>query len=146
TKSVTTNTIRLVNEENVLLTRDSIVPLADKLMFEVEDTPSVQYSLIYQYQTETVLKGDISYNNTINTVSFDPVSNLLHDTTYNSYITTGAEDLAGNGLSEDYIWSFKTIDYTVVDTNPPIITDVNGTVTSTTATITWNTTGDSMSH
>ncbi|KAF5423981.1 MAG: S-layer domain-containing protein, partial [Candidatus Methanocomedens sp.] len=143
TKSVTTNAIRLVNEENVLLTRDSIVPLADKLMFEVEDTPTVQYSLMCQYQTDTVLKGDISYNNTINTVSFDPVSNLLYDTTYNSYITTGAEDLAGNGLSEDYIWSFKTIDYTIVDTTPPIITDVNGTVTSTTATITWNTTGDS---
>jgi hypothetical protein len=141
TKSVTTNAIRLVNEENVLLTRDSIVPLVDKLMFEVEDTPTVQYSLMYQ--TETSVDGDISYNNTINTVSFDPVSNLLYNTTYNSYITTSAEDLAGNGLSEDYIWSFKTIDHTVVDTTPLIITDVNGTVTSTTATITWNTTGDS---
>ncbi|MCD4841136.1 MAG: PGF-pre-PGF domain-containing protein, partial [Methanosarcinales archaeon] len=143
TKSVTTNAIRLFNEENVLLTRDSIVPLVDKLMFEVEDTPSVQYSLIYQYRTETSVDGDISYNNTVKTVSFDPVSNLLYNTTYNSYITTGAEDLAGNGLSEEYIWSFTTINYTVFDTTPLIITDVNGTVTSTTATITWNTTGDS---
>jgi len=108
TKYVTTNAIRLVNEENVLLTRDSMVPLADKLMIEVEDTPTVRYCLIHQ--AETAVEGDISYNSSSITVTFDPVFNLNENRDYFPLITTGAEDLAGNGLTEDYIWTFRTVD------------------------------------
>jgi S-layer protein (TIGR01567 family) len=132
--------IILDNDEAVILSEGDTILLFDDYKFEVEDTSTVRYCLVHQ--AEPPFEGDISYNSSSNTVTFDPVYNLLYDTIYNSYITTGAEDLAGNGLSGDYTWSFKTIDYTVVDTTPPIITDVNGTATSTTATITWNTTGD----
>jgi len=135
TKSVTTNAIRLVNEENVLLTRDSIVPLADNLMLDVEDTPTVQYRLIHQAEKD--VDGDISYNSSSRTVTFYPVSNLNENTDYFPLITTGAEDLAGNGLTEDYIWTFRT-----VDAIPPKITDLNIVVTSSNATITWNTISD----
>ena len=117
TKSVTTNAIRLVNEENVLLTRDSIVPLADNLMFEVEDTPTVRYRLIHQ--AEIAVEGDISYNSSIRKVTFDPFFNLNENTDYFPLITTGAEDLAGNGLTEDYIWTFSTVNATL----PTIIID-----------------------
>jgi hypothetical protein len=46
-----------------------------------------------------------------NTVIFDPASNLEPNTTYKATIkggSTGAKDLAGNSLQQDYSWSFTT--------------------------------------
>jgi hypothetical protein len=73
-------------------------------------------------------------------MSFDPTDNLSFDTEYTATITTGATDLAGNALVEDYVWTFTTgmalddIPPTVVMTNPldlatfvPIDTTVNAT-------------------
>jgi len=124
----------LESDEDVLLTRGITTPLFDDYKFEVEDTSAVRYRLIHQ--TEIPVEGDISYNSSSRTVTFDPVSNLNENTDYFSLITTGAEDLAGNGLTEDYIWTFRTVDAT-----PPKITDLNIVVTSSTASITWNTIG-----
>ena len=81
-------------------------------------------------KTETPVVGDISYNSSSRTVTFDPVSNLNENTDYFPLITTGAEDLAGNGLTEDYVWTFRTIDATppeinsvTLDTTTPIVGD-----------------------
>jgi len=111
-KSISSDGIRLANEENVSLTRGSAIPLANDLKFEVEDTPTVRYCLVGTGEIKTGLAGDISYNSASRTVIFDPVSNLKYDTNYISYITTVAEDLAGNALIEDYEWKFKTMRYT----------------------------------
>jgi len=111
-KSISSDGIRLANEENVSLTRGSAIPLANDLKFEVEDTPTVRYCLVGTGEIKTGLGGDISYNSASRTVIFDPVSNLKYDTNYISYITTVAEDLAGNALIEDYEWKFKTMRYT----------------------------------
>ena len=107
-----TDRIIIENDEDMFLMRDSTIPLFYDFKFEIEDTSTVQYSLIYQYHTDTSVDGDISYDNASRTITFDPVSNLKYDTNYISYITTGAEDLAGNGLMEDYKWEFKTMHYT----------------------------------
>jgi hypothetical protein len=40
--------------------------------------------------------------------TFTPDSDLLPGNTYTATITTGAMDLAGNALEEDYVWSFST--------------------------------------
>jgi S-layer protein (TIGR01567 family) len=128
--------IILDNDEAVILSEGDTILLFDDYKFEVKDTSTVRYRLVHQ--AEPPLEGDISYNSSGNTVTFDPVSNLYENTDYFPLITTGAKDLAGNGLTEDCTWTFRTIDET-----PPIITDMDTVVTSTTATITWNTTGDS---
>jgi S-layer protein (TIGR01567 family) len=107
--------IILENDEDVILSKGDIIQLFDDFKFEVEDTANVTCRLIRQ--TEIAVEGDISYNSSSNTVTFDPVSNLNENTDYFPRITTGAEDLAGNGLTEDYIWTFKTVDAT-----PPKIT------------------------
>ena len=99
--------IKLVNVEDVILSEGDTIPLFDDFKFEVEDTPTVRYRLVHQ--AEPPLEGDVSYNSSSNTVIFDPVSNLNENTDYFPLITTGAEDLAGNGLTEDYIWTFRTI-------------------------------------
>ncbi|NOR48497.1 MAG: PGF-pre-PGF domain-containing protein, partial [Methanosarcinaceae archaeon] len=103
-------TIYLRSDEDVLLTRGTTTPLFDDFKFEVEDTTNVTYRLIRQ--TEIAVEGDISYDNASRTITFDPVFDLMYDTNYISYITTGAEDLAGNDLVEDYEWEFKTMHYT----------------------------------
>ncbi len=52
--------------------------------------------------------GTVSYDVNSTTATFTPSSNLDHDTTYTATITTGAEDLAGNGLLAIYTGSFTT--------------------------------------
>jgi len=153
----TYESIYLESDEDVLLTRGTTTSLFDDFKFEVEDTAYVTYRLIHQ--TETPVEGDIFYNSSSRTVTFDPVSNLNENTDYFSLITTGAKDLAGNGLTEDYIWTFRTVDAappkiisvtlndTVVQTGAPIevnvsATDENGIVSVTADGIPLIPTGD----
>jgi Ice-binding-like/Bacterial Ig-like domain len=39
---------------------------------------------------------------------FKPIANLLPSTVYTATITTGAMDLAGTGLAQNYVWTFTT--------------------------------------
>ena len=53
---------------------------------------------------------------------FTPASNLLLNTLYTAMITTGAKDVAGNALANNYVWSFTTAaavtSPTVISTDP----------------------------
>jgi hypothetical protein len=42
------------------------------------------------------------------TAVFTPNHDLLDGTTYTARVNTGAQDLAGNALASDYVWSFTT--------------------------------------
>ena len=119
-----TDRIIIENDEDMLLMRGSTIPLFDDLMFEVENTPTVRYRLVGT--KKTALEGDISYDSPSRTVTFNPVSNLLYDTIYISCITTGVEDLAGNGLTEDYVWTFRTIATAIITHNETIGVYDNG--------------------
>jgi hypothetical protein len=54
------------------------------------------------------------------TATFNPTSNLAVSTVYTATVTTGVTDLAGNALSNTYVWTFTT--GTVADTIRPFIT------------------------
>ena len=43
------------------------------------------------------------------TATFAPTANLANGTTYTATLTTGAKDLAGNGLVQSLAWSFTTV-------------------------------------
>ena len=43
------------------------------------------------------------------TATFAPTANLANETTYTATLTTGAKDLAGNGLVQSLAWSFTTV-------------------------------------
>ncbi len=66
--------------------------------------------------------GTVAYAG--NTLTFTPTIPLAASTTFTGTITTGAEDLAGNPLAHDFVWSFTTgaapdtTDPTVSSTNP----------------------------
>jgi uncharacterized protein (TIGR03437 family) len=61
--------------------------------------------------------GAVTYSGT--TATFAPVSSLLSATSYTATITTGAQDLAGDALAANYVWSFTT--GSSVDTTPPTV-------------------------
>ncbi len=54
----------------------------------------------------TPVTGTVSYAGS--TASFTPTSNLLSSTVYTATITTGAKNVAGTPLTNDYVWSFTT--------------------------------------
>jgi hypothetical protein len=55
----------------------------------------------------TPVTGAVSYTGT--TATFIPTVILLSGTTYTATITTGAKNLAGTPLANDYVWTFNTI-------------------------------------
>jgi uncharacterized protein (TIGR03437 family) len=66
------------------------------------------------------VSGAVTYNGT--TATFAPTASLLPSTSYTATITTNAQDLAGDGLTANYVWSFTTA---AAVTPPPA---VSGTV------------------
>jgi hypothetical protein len=74
--------------------------------------------------TFTLMQGTTPVPGTVNfagvTAVFSPTSNLAYDTLYTATIATGAEDLAGNALVTDYVWTFTT--GAAPDTTPPTVT------------------------
>jgi hypothetical protein len=43
-----------------------------------------------------------------NTATFNPTGALAYNTTYTARVTTGVQDLAGNNLTSDRVWTFTT--------------------------------------
>jgi hypothetical protein len=68
-------------------------------------------------QGATSVAGTVTYTGA--TATFAPASNLAANTIYTATITTGAKDLAGNAMENDYIWSFTTGAQT--DVTPPTV-------------------------
>ena len=56
----------------------------------------------------TPVLGAVTYAVSSNVATFTPTSPLALDTLYTATITTGAQDLAGNPLANDFVWTFTT--------------------------------------
>ncbi|WP_310560483.1 Ig-like domain-containing protein [Flavobacterium sp.] len=70
-------------------------------------------------QGATTIVGAISYSGT--TVSFDPATPLLADKIYTCTITTGAQNVAGIPMANNYVWSFTTV-VPIIVIPPPVLT------------------------
>jgi len=57
-------------------------------------------------QGTTSVGGTVTYAGT--TATFAPSSNLVLNMNYTATITTGAKDLAGNPLKQNFVWTFTT--------------------------------------
>jgi len=66
-------------------------------------------------QGSTPVAGTVTHTGTAAT--FSPSVNLTISTVYTATITTGAQDLSGNGLAANYVWSFTT----GIATPPPFL-------------------------
>jgi hypothetical protein len=69
----------------------------------------------------TVVPGTVGYSGT--TATFTPTGNWAYTTSYTATVTTGAQDLAGNALTNNYVWNFTT--GTASDTTPPTVSSTS---------------------
>jgi hypothetical protein len=88
---------------------DTDVPLGSSLaasFSEIMDPLTITAATFTLRQGATPVPGTLVYVGT--TTIFNPSSDLASNTLYTARITTGAKDLAGNELAEDYVWTFTT--------------------------------------
>jgi hypothetical protein len=71
----------------------------------------------------TMVSGLVSYAAIGNTLTFTPSANLAPSTLFTATITTGAQDLAGNALASNFVWTFTT-GTTLNTTAPEIVSTV----------------------
>jgi hypothetical protein len=97
------------------------VPIGNKLSVtfsEAMDPATINTTTFTLKQGTTVIAGTVAYAGL--TAVFTPASNFAPITTYTARITAGAENLAGNPLASDYVWTFTT--GAAADTTAPTVT------------------------
>ena len=87
------------------------------------DATTITSSTFTLLQGTTPVTGFVSFSG--RTALFTPASNLAQNKTYTATITTGVQNLAGNKIVSNYVWSFTTIaeviKYTVVLSSNPTL-------------------------
>jgi len=72
----------------------------------------------------TPVSGLVAYSTVGNSLTFTPTANLAASTTFTATITTGAQNLAGTPLANNFVWTFTTgtapalVSPEIVSTNP----------------------------
>ncbi len=69
-------------------------------------------------QGATPIAGGVTYTGT--TATFTPSANLLAGVIYTATITSGAKNIAGTPLANDYVWTFTTLTVPMVIATDPI--------------------------
>ena len=100
------------------------VPLNQKIaatFSKTMDATTLTAATFTLKQGSTSVSGFVSYIGT--TATFAPASILASNTTYTATITTGAKDLAGNALANNFVWSFTTGAAVIV--TPPTVSSTD---------------------
>ena len=99
-------------------TNQTISATFSKVMDSATITASGTFTLAVAGVGGAAVTGTVSYAGT--TATFTPSSALTPSTQFTATITTAAQDLSGNALAANYVWSFTT--GTGPDTTSPTIT------------------------
>ena len=91
-----------VNNETGVALNQKIAATFSKTM----DATTITAATFTIKQGSTPVAGFVSYSGTTAIVA--PTSNLSPNTVYTVTITTGAKDLAGNAVANNYVWTFTT--------------------------------------
>ena len=75
---------------------------------EAMDPLTISTATFTLKQGTTPVAGAVTYAAVGTTATFTPASGLAPLTTFTATITTGARDLAGNPLLNNFAWSFTT--------------------------------------
>jgi hypothetical protein len=73
---------------------------------EPMDPAKITTSTFSVMQGSTSFSGTVNYSGTLAT--FTPFANLLSGNTYTVVVTTGAKNMAGISIANDYTWNFST--------------------------------------
>jgi len=74
--------------------------------FNEKMNPATITQASFTLKGATSVSGTVSYTDT--TASFTPSSALTPNTIYTATITTGAKNVLGTPLENDYVWTFRT--------------------------------------
>jgi len=85
------------------------------------DATTIQTTTFILMQGTTPVAGFVTYSG--NSATIAPTSNLTPNTVYTATITTGAKDLSGTALANNFVWSFTTGAGTVITPPTVISTD-----------------------
>lgn len=105
TPPAVTSTTPVDNDTGVLVNTTITATFSEEI--DASTITTTTFSL--NSETSGAISGSVTNNG--NTATFTPLDNLSHNTTYTVTIKSGndgVKDLAGNALTEDYTWSFKT--------------------------------------
>jgi hypothetical protein len=91
-------------DEGVALAASIVVGFSESMDPATLDTTT----FVVMDDKDAAVPGTVTYDDDTDTATFDPDAALDPTTTYTVTITTGAEDLAGNGLTEDAVFTFST--------------------------------------
>ncbi|MBN1661967.1 MAG: Ig-like domain-containing protein [Deltaproteobacteria bacterium] len=100
------------------------VPVGNKLTVtfsEEMDPATINTTTFTLKEGTTAVSGTVAYSGV--TAVFTPTSDLKASTKYTATITTGAKNLAGNPLANDYVWSFTT--GATKDTTAPLVSSTD---------------------
>ncbi|MDD4921109.1 MAG: ice-binding family protein [Bacteroidales bacterium] len=107
-------------------TDGAIDVVSDKVIMatfnEAMDSLTINATTFTLKKGSELIAGTVTFSDS--TAFFIPTSNLSANTIYTGTITTGARDLAGNALVEDYVWIFNTgnlTGYNVILASMPLI-------------------------
>jgi hypothetical protein len=89
--------------------RDSVITVT----FSEDMNPATLNGTLTNFTVRTTIgaipvAGTVSYNTTTRIATFNPTGNLAASTSYTVTITSGATDLAGNGLAGNFTFTFTT--------------------------------------
>lgn len=123
----------------VTLPRDGATDVAPQdtisaIFSEPMDPDSLTGTVFQISSDQGTVSGKIAYDVQTRTLSMTPDSALNAATLYTAVISTQAQDLAQNSLSETYTWQFLTIGYTISTSVTPengyggLISPANATV------------------
>src|ERR1700735_1892202 len=99
-------------------TNQAITATFSKVMDSATITASGTFTLAVTGVGGAAVPGTVGYAGT--SATFQPASALAANTEFTATITTAAEDLSGNALAADFVWSFTT--GAGPDTTSPTIT------------------------
>jgi len=75
---------------------------------------------LYDNTAGSPVSGSVSYEGSTKTATFNPSSDLIYSHNHTATVTTGVEDLAGNNMASNKVWTFTTSD--APDTTAPTTT------------------------
>ena len=112
TKPTVTLTDPLDKATGVILSKAVVVTFSKAM-----DPATIAALTFTLKQGTTAVAGTVTYSGT--NATFTPSSNLDYGKVYTGTVTTGAKDVAGNALADNYTFSFTTLD--APDTSLPMV-------------------------
>ncbi|KAF5423697.1 MAG: Ig-like domain-containing protein/S-layer protein, partial [Candidatus Methanocomedens sp.] len=122
------------NEENINITDNITAKFSEDMNGSTLDNTSF---LLVISSSSNPISGNVTYDSSTKTATFDPDGNLNYNTEYTATVTTDVTDSAGNNLNKTETWSFTT-EQEQTSNNKPTVEEYSVDPTSGITPVTFN--------